>query len=230
MFLTRCYILFSISILHVNSQDFCSKDDILCHTKSIQEKFQTISEQFSENKKLKQDVKKLAKIYSKKLKKSKTKVKKHVEFIKKNVKMENCDCIREIFVNKNSSPTKNTMCSQDVSIRGDKQKVIAFSYYGKQDSKREVEMFKNYFAGIFMNYNTIKEKYPDWTMRLYHEMEPEDPLFQNLCEFACVNPKLDLCSAKSIPALGDVRQIFPMFWRFLPTIGNFYNISSFIHR
>ena len=111
------------------------------------------------------------------------------------------------------------MCSQDSGMRGNKQKVVAFSYYGKQNSKREKEMFKNYFRGIFLSYERIIGKYPDWTMRLYHELEPEEHEFKTLCEFACVNPKLDLCHAKSIPALGDVRQMFPMFWRFLPTIG-----------
>ena len=96
--------LVSMTILFVNSEEFCSKDDILCHTKSIQDKFKIISEQYSETKKVKNDVKKLAKIYSKKLKKLKPEVKKHVEFVKKSVEMQDCGCVREIFVNEKSSP------------------------------------------------------------------------------------------------------------------------------
>ena len=38
------------------------------------------------------------------------------------------------------------------------------------------------------------------------------------CNFACKNPDLDLCHVQNIPALGDIRPIFPMMWRFLPTI------------
>ncbi len=63
---------------------------------------------------------------------------------------------------------------------------------------------------------------PGWTMRVYyddggHEDEEEDGLADpGLCRLACAEVDLDLCDARKLPMLGDVRFAFPMVWRFFP--------------
>ena len=80
---------------------------------------------------------------------------------------------------------------------------------------------------------------PGWTMRVYYEVKEdasssssfpssfsssspssspsEDPMAA-LCELACSEPDLDLCDASNVPLLGDVTPVYPMVWRFLPTL------------
>eukprot|EP00090_Calanus_glacialis_P018459 TRINITY_DN28652_c0_g1_i1.p1 TRINITY_DN28652_c0_g1~~TRINITY_DN28652_c0_g1_i1.p1 ORF type:complete len:263 (+),score=43.27 TRINITY_DN28652_c0_g1_i1:109-789(+) len=61
---------------------------------------------------------------------------------------------------------------------------------------------------------------PDWTMRLYVDLELSDPVLAKLCHLACQNPNLDLCLAAHLPGTParDARQLFPMLWRFFPTL------------
>ena len=43
---------------------------------------------------------------------------------------------------------------------------------------------------------------------------------QKLYALACSNPALDLCHAKHLPGvpMNDATQVFPMVWRFFPTL------------
>ena len=64
--------------------------------------------------------------------------------------------------------------------------------------------------------------YPGWVMRLYIDYDFEDPIFNKLCHLAC-QPQysnLDICQMKQLPGIAfkDVEKIFPMNWRFLPTL------------
>ena len=61
-----------------------------------------------------------------------------------------------------------------------------------------------------------------WTMRLYHDLDKDDPLMKKICGLACNNNHLDLCHIKSLPSSHflhiNVSSIFPMIWRFFPTL------------
>ena len=117
-------------------------------------------------------------------------------------------------------------CSQAAYLRGPNQKVVSYSYYGDLNSKKS--QARQYFSGIFRNYKAIQEFYPQWTMRLYHDLHPYHEGFDELSEFASENPYFDLCDIKNIPGLGNVVKLFPMFWRFLPTLDS--QVSYFMSR
>ena len=57
-------------------------------------------------------------------------------------------------------------------------------------------------------------------MRLYYDLDQNDPLMKQLCDLACENPHLDLCYVRSLPGnpVVDASDIFPMNWRFLPPV------------
>ena len=151
------------------------------------------------------------------------------KFVEKIVNLPMCNCDRQIFVEENFDPSQEdnfTTCSQHAFLRGPNQKVIAYSYYGDPKSTRSQK--KQYFNGIFKNYQAIQDSYPNWIMRLYHDLDPKDKQFGELCEFACKNPNLDLCDIRSIPGLGNVQNLFPMIWRFLSTLDS--QVSHFMSR
>ena len=62
--------------------------------------------------------------------------------------------------------------------------------------------------------------YPGWIMRLYFDLDPEDPIMKDLCQVACQADNLDLCHAAKLPGtpMKDARKVFPMNWRFFPTL------------
>ena len=80
--------------------------------------------------------------------------------------------------------------------------------------------------------------YPGWTMRLYVDLDTNEPVFQDLCILACNNPILDICDVKNLPGTPyiDAHAVFPMNWRFFPTLdpqvcrenlkNNFNNFSN----
>ena len=42
--------------------------------------------------------------------------------------------------------------------------------------------------------------------------------WQPLCSLVCQNPNIDICNIEEIPKLGNVSKIYPLNWRFLPSI------------
>ena len=213
-----------------SSQDYCSKDDLLCSVQQIQDSFSRFSNSFVNFTKPK-NVDKLVKFY----KKNHLKIEKEISndgiFTKKVVKLDICNCDRKIVVNIEEEfdfqqKDNFTTCSQHAFLRGPNQKVVSYSYYGDPNSRKS--QVKQYFNGIFKNYNAIQEFYPNWIMRLYHDLDPNDEQFTQLCEFACKNPNFDLCHTKNIPGLGNVQKLFPMNWRFLPTLDS--QVSYFMSR
>ena len=77
---------------------------------------------------------------------------------------------------------------------------------------------------------TSKGSRPTWTcwasctqatdMRLYHDLEPDDPLMEEACSLACNNTNIDLCTLKNLPhpLLSKADDMFPMNWRFFPSL------------
>ena len=97
----RFILVVHFLIFSVNSQEFCSKDDLLCSVKHIQDKFELLSNSNLNYTKPK-SVEKLVKIYKKQLKIGEKLPKYKVTLVKKIVKLDNCGCEREILVNENS--------------------------------------------------------------------------------------------------------------------------------
>ncbi|XP_046400121.1 uncharacterized protein LOC124166578 isoform X2 [Ischnura elegans] len=63
---------------------------------------------------------------------------------------------------------KKSTCSDIATSRGPHQHVVSFSFYGNVKNRR------GYFKGIEENAKLVKKYYPNWTMRLYHDIKPID--------------------------------------------------------
>lgn len=57
-------------------------------------------------------------------------------------------------------------------------------------------------------------------MRLYYDLDKNDPVFNDLCQLACQNPQIDICDARNLPGtpFKDASKVFAMNWRFFPTL------------
>ncbi len=111
-----------------------------------------------------------------------------------------------------------TTCSQDAFRRGSGQKIIGFSYYGDINSNKSIE--KGYFEGILDNLKLMPSRYPGWIMRLYFDLDKNDPVMDKLCTLACTDENLDLCDAGNLPGtpMENATDVFAMNWRFFPTL------------
>jgi len=143
--------------------------------------------------------------------------------IKRKVEIEHCGCHREILAHTmvdyeggDHGNKSISTCSFHSFHRGAKQKVLAFSFYGNPNSVQVKS--RKYFEGIKANLKELPEKYPDWVLRLYYDLPEEHYLTKELCDLACNDPNIDLCKVESLPALGDVRKVFAMNWRFFPML------------
>ena len=112
----------------------------------------------------------------------------------------------------------------------------AFSFYG--DSRSESHETRRYFQvaatsddsddddddlqGIEENLSLMSQLYGDsWVLRLYYDLDPADQQLQlQLCDLACSNNNIDLCNVRQLPGtpVADASSMFPMIWRFLPTL------------
>ena len=52
-----------------------------------------------------------------------------------------------------------------------------------------------------------------FSMRLYHNLQSDDPLLSLFCQYACDEDIFDLCYIEN-----EKEKLFPMLWRFLPVI------------
>ena len=148
----------------------------------------------------------------------------------KRVKMEHCDCVRDVPFKPNfaKDPVGNytdqmiqfneTTCGRDAFERGSGQKIVGYSFYG--DIHTEMSKKKGYFEGISGNLRLMPTYYPDWVMRVYYDLDDRDPILQDLCELACENPMLDICNVRHLPGtpMVDAAKVFAMNWRFFPTL------------
>ncbi len=74
---------------------------------------------------------------------------------------------------------KQTTCGWDSFRRGAGQKIVGFSFYG--DMKLKLSIEKGYFDGLIENLNLMPSRYPGWIMRLYFDVDKNDPLMNALC-------------------------------------------------
>ena len=142
-----------------------------------------------------------------------------ISVIEKESFVEQCNCYRKINVtrdrNEHHAFLKNNTCSQHSHDRGPNQKIIGFSFYAGHPSRHKT---RKYFQGIVDNLKQIPDLYPNWILRLYYDLEPDHPLMEMLCQLACNDSNIDLCPVRNIPAVGDIRNVFAMIWRFFPCL------------
>ena len=141
--------------------------------------------------------------------------------ISKKFPLSHCPCTRTLPVVASAERVEysDTTCGRDAYERGAQQKVVGFSFYGNTSSG--VHKAKQYFIGIKENLSLVSQLYgKDWSMRLYYDLEKDDPLLDDLCSLACEQPSLDLCYVRDLPGnpVKDASSVFAMNWRFLPTL------------
>ena len=83
-------------------------------------------------------------------------------------------------------------------------------FYG--DVSTDYHKKRGFLLGIIRNLNLMPKYYPDWTMRVYVELDTNEPIFD---ELACESDVLDLCHAGMLPGtpMVDARRVYPMLWR-----------------
>ena len=158
------------------------------------------------------------------------------------MRIDECSCDRKILVEDTRHGSLNdSTCSKASFERGAGQKVIGYSFYGNPNSTKSKERkyfqvndaildqkFTSIIQGIADNLDLVPRHYPGWIIRVYYDLEPEDPELRRLCDLACSNPSLDICHVRNNPASGDISQIFAMNWRFFPTLDP--NVDTFVSR
>ena len=107
--------------------------------------------------------------------------------------------------------------------------MFAFAFYG--DPNSTIHQKRGYFEGIRKNLEAISSFYDNsWSIRLYHDLRSNDPLMADLCNLTCFFNNLDLCPVDQLPhpLLADAVQMFPMLWRFFPTLDS--QVDVFVSR
>ena len=120
-----------------------------------------------------------------------------------------CGC-REI-AKPESNGTLHSKCGESATARGPGQQVFSFVMYGP--------FRKGYYNGIQQNLNLMKELFPGYVMRVYHDRTLESDDMPKLCQLFCQEPLLDLCSVvheEMKRQYGDLTRHFGMIWRFIP--------------
>ena len=120
-----------------------------------------------------------------------------------------------------------TTCSERAFNRGSGQKVFAFSFYGGVTSS--LSQVRGYFEGIEENLKIITQSYPGHLMRVYVDVASEHPILKELKDLMGANSNLDVCDVNSLPGsrLADAPKMFPMVWRFFPTLDPQVNKERF---
>ena len=112
---------------------------------------------------------------------------------------------------------QNTTCGLSAFRRGSGQKVIGFSFYEKDNKRRKERKLKTswdnppYFEGVRENLDLVSQLYPGWVVRLYHDLQEDDPLMATLCSYVCQHQYFDLCDVTNLPSTflkGQLSQLF----------------------
>ena len=107
--------------------------------------------------------------------------------------------------------------------RGPNLKVVSYSLYGNKS------LYVRYLPILSV---AVKEMYPDWIIRVYHDNSINE---KTKCELECLNDSknlpinnIDFCNINKIPAIGlfetwNAGYLHAMKWRWLPIGDSFVN-------
>lgn len=139
------------------------------------------------------------------------------------IQLKPCSCNRTInttWTNFDDQFTQvNSNCGPWATARGTDQKVVSYSIYGKFPG--------DYYYGLEQNTMGVKQLYPQWTMRVYHDENLWQSSEQHgwACNLACNNSHLDFCDTSHIPDLGNVNTTWGSLWHFIvvgdPTVDRY---------
>lgn len=87
-------------------------------------------------------------------------------------------------------------CSPESKVRGPGQQVISYTLYG---NTTDSAVFKRYYTLIEKISQTAAQLYPGWIVRVYHDIDESEPVFQKmLCSSYCKHANLDLCNVPQL--------------------------------
>ena len=100
--------------------------------------------------------------------------------------------------------------------------MVSFSFFegGTERDSLVRHPERDYLEGVATNLKSVRELYPGWTMRLYHNIPKDSGTFELLCKMACEYAELDLCDAYNLPGtpVQNASGLIPTMWRYLPTL------------
>jgi len=134
---------------------------------------------------------------------------------------QECQCYRKIIKSNTDETNSSNTCSEFSQLRGQHQNVIAFTFYeGQKEFRTTFDDYKrDYFVGIERNLSLMKKFYgTNWIMRLYYHLSKNSTNWQRLCTLVCQDSNIDICDVENNPKFGNISNVFPLNWRFLPSI------------
>ncbi|KAK4304599.1 hypothetical protein Pmani_023477 [Petrolisthes manimaculis] len=128
--------------------------------------------------------------------------------------------------------TGESTCSDYSTQRGGGQKVVAYSYYSPDIlTDTESVHFKKYLAQLHGRARVIGKAYPDWIIRIYHNVTTDDvDGTKFLCNIVCTYQHVDLCDVTNLPTLGNLveRGVVGRLWRF--SVMGDHTVATFLSR
>merc|ERR1712029_80949 len=124
-----------------------------------------------------------------------------------------------IRIQNNTINYEDTTCSPKAYKRGGGQNVVAYIFYGDPNNPYPNKK-RDYLGGVKENLALVTKYYPGYVLRLYIDLEENDPIWTELKRLEQNVTNLDLCDVKSLPGtqFGNAKQVFAMVWRFFPTL------------
>lgn len=141
-----------------------------------------------------------------------------------------CNCTRYPKVKYRAAYSSNFhWCSEESSLRGPHQKVIAYTLFNSDKSNGDsATIFRRYFSLLRNISMTASKEYPGWVIRIYHSIEfgkKDEQSTRKLCRIYCRYWNLDLCSVpKMIERVGSsttpiepniLKELNPRMFRYL---------------
>ena len=111
-----------------------------------------------------------------------------------------------------------TTCSHDAYLRSSGQKIVSFSFF--KNSHHQSHKMNLFLDGIKRNLDVMPMLYPGWIMRVYINLDVNDPTLADLHKLISSDPNIDLCDVKNLPRIQtkNASDIFGSNWRFLPAL------------
>ncbi|CAB3377639.1 Hypothetical predicted protein [Cloeon dipterum] len=105
-----------------------------------------------------------------------------------------------------------SLCNENATKRGPHQKVVSYSFFGTLANS-----VRGFLEGIEINARLVRSHYPNWIMRVYHNMSADQGQFKMILEFLKMSygDVLDMCYVDAIPDIGNSTHTCYM-WRFIP--------------
>lgn len=107
-----------------------------------------------------------------------------------------CGCSKQMF-GRTLKPNKSEFywCSEESFARGYNQKVVTYALFGNAANS---STFKRYYSLLENISLSVQNYYPEYSIRIYHNIEEQDEGYKSLCNIFCSFSNVDLCSVNTL--------------------------------